>query len=160
MAAYGSGYRWYANSSMHDEGSFEATARPEVAPALIKRLHDKVSNHAAEIVVTQSVSLEDAEIGVFAYGSSARAARAAVQQARAQGIRAGLLKTLTLWPFPTREVEELAGKVRRIVVPEMNMGQMVETVRSVACGRAEVVSVPRYDGQLITPEEIYAALAA
>lgn len=160
MAAYGTGYRWYANSSMHDERSFEATARPEVAPALIKRLHDKVDRYADEIVVTQADLLDDAEIGVFAYGSSARAAGAAVRMARQQGVRAGLLKTLTLWPFPTKAVEYLAGRVRRIVVPEMNMGQMVREVRATVCGRCQVDQVNRYDGQLITPEEILAGILA
>ena len=160
MAAYGTGYRWYANSSMHDEAGFEATARPEVARVLIKRLHDKVGNYAAEIILTQAEMLDDAEIGVFAYGSSARAAKAAVHLARDQGVRAGLLKTLTLWPFPAQAVRELAGRVRRIVVPEMNMGQMVEVVRAEVCGAAQVVSVPRYDGQLITPQEILAAIVA
>jgi 2-oxoglutarate ferredoxin oxidoreductase subunit alpha len=160
MAAFGTGYRWYANSSMHDEGSFEATARPEVAPALIKRLHDKINNYASEIIVTEEEMLDDAEVGVFAFGSSARAARAAVRQARAQGVRAGLLKTLTLWPFPSEAVGRLAGRVKRLVVPEMNTGQMVDMVRSVACGKTDVVSVTRYDGQLITPEEILAGIIA
>lgn len=160
MAPYGAGYRWYANSSMHDEGSFEATARPEIAPALIKRLHDKVARHASEIIITEQEHFDDAEVAVFAYGSSARAAREAVRLARAQGVRAGLLKTLTLWPFPAAAVDSLAGRVRRIVVPEMNMGQMVESVRAAVCGRADVVSVPRYDGQLITPDEILAGILA
>lgn len=158
FAAYGTGYRWYANSSMHDENSFEATARPEVAPALLKRLHDKINNHAAEIVLTQSELLDDAEVGVFAYGSAARAARAAIRMARAQGVRAGLLKALTLWPFPAESVGRLATRVRKIIVPEMNMGQMVEVVRAVVCGQTRVVSLTRYDGQLITPEEILFAI--
>jgi 2-oxoglutarate/2-oxoacid ferredoxin oxidoreductase subunit alpha len=160
MAAFGTGYHWYANSSMHDEGAFEATARPDVARALIKRLHDKIYDHVAEIVVVERDLLDDAEVAVFAYGSSARAAKAAIRQARAQGVRAGLLKALTLWPFPVQAVGELAGRVRRIVVPEMNMGQLMETVRAAACGRTEVVSVPRYDGQLITPQEILDAVLA
>jgi 2-oxoglutarate ferredoxin oxidoreductase subunit alpha len=104
--------------------------------------------------------LDDAEVGVFAFGSSARAARAAVRQARAQGVRAGLLKTLTLWPFPSEAVTRLAGHVKRIVVPEMNTGQMVDMVRAVACGKCEVVPINRYDGQLITPEEILAGIIA
>ncbi|MBI3978101.1 MAG: 2-oxoacid:acceptor oxidoreductase subunit alpha [Chloroflexi bacterium] len=158
MAEYGAGYRWYANSSMHDEHSAEATGNPEVARALIGRLHAKIEQGADEIVAVERRLMEDARVAVFAYGSPARAAWGAVKQARARGLSAGLVKTLTLWPFPEAIVREVAGRVDAIVVPEMNTGQLVGKVREAAEGRTRVVSLTRFDGRLISPDQILASI--
>lgn len=158
MADFGSGYHWYANSSMHDENGFEATGDPQAARALISRLHAKIERHREEIVHTVEEMMDDAEIALFAYGCVARSARAAMRIARTMGLQVGLIRGVTLWPFPEEEVRAAAERVRAIVVPEMNAGQLVEKVREAAGGRTKVISLPRYDGVLITPEQILEVL--
>jgi len=91
---------------------------------------------------------------VFCYGSTARSAIAAVKLARESGIKAGFVKIMTIWPFPDELISEIAEKAKAIVVPEMNMGQLVEKVREVACGRSRIISVARMDGRLIPPGRI------
>jgi len=158
MADFGSGYHWYASSNVHDERGSLATDKPAVAWALFQRLHNKILRHKEEVTFYSTEWLGDAEVVVFAYGSTARSGRAAVKMAREKGIKAGFVKTLTLWPFPDEIVSQIAEKAHTIVVPEMNMGQLVEKVREVSCGRAEVKSVARVDGRLIPPEEILEAI--
>ena len=158
MADFGSGYHWYASSNVHDERGHLATSNHEVAWALFQRLHNKVWKHREEFTFYSTEWLDDAEVVVFAYGSTARSARAAVKMARQQGIKAGFVKTLTIWPFPDEIVSQIADKARTIIVPEMNMGQLVEKVREVSCGRAEVISVARVDGRLIPPQPILEAI--
>jgi 2-oxoglutarate ferredoxin oxidoreductase subunit alpha len=102
--------------------------------------------------------LDDAEIALVAYGSTARPAKAAAAMARKKGIRAGLLKLMTLWPFPGEEVKKISEKARTIMVPELNLGQIVGEVERRACGNSKVVGINRVDGALLTPEEILAHL--
>jgi len=91
---------------------------------------------------------------VIAYGSVARAAKRAVKEAREQGIRAGLLQLVTLWPFPRPLVEPHLKRVRAVLVPEMNLGQMSREVKRVNQGMTRVETLNRIDGGLITPGEI------
>jgi len=158
IADFGSGYHWYASSNVHDEKGYMATDNHKVAWALFQRLHNKILKHKEEVTFYSTEWLDDAELVVFAYGSTARSGRAAVKMAREKGIKAGFVKTLTIWPFPDEIVSQIAEKAHTIVVPEMNMGQLVEKVREVSCGRAEVKSVARVDGRLIPPEEILEAI--
>ena len=159
IADFGSGYHWYASSNVHDENGYLATSKHDVAWALFQRLHDKVWKHRDEFTFYSTEWLDDAETVVLAYGSTARSARAAVKTARQQGIKVGLLKLMTLWPFPDELVTQIATKARKIIVPEMNMGQIVEKVREVTCGKVEVVSVAKVDGKLIPPQEILEAIS-
>jgi 2-oxoglutarate ferredoxin oxidoreductase subunit alpha len=93
-----------------------------------------------------------------AYGSTARPAKAAAAMARKKGLRVGLLKLLTLWPFPGEEVRKFAGRARKIFVPELNLGQMLGEVERFACGKSEVIGINRVDGALLTPEGILARI--
>ncbi len=97
-------------------------------------------------------------MAVLTYGSVARAALRAVKEARRQGIAAGLAKLLTIWPFPEDYVSHLAEQCRLLVVPEMNLGQLVREVERAVCGRARVRRVNRADGAIITPAQILSAL--
>jgi 2-oxoglutarate ferredoxin oxidoreductase subunit alpha len=124
----------------------------------VRRLCDKVNLYADEIVQVEERYLDDAEVAVFAYGSVARSAAQAVEEARAEGKRVGLLRPLTLWPFSDKHVARLAERVRCIVVAEMNLGQMVYEVRRASEGRCEVVSVNRIDGLMLEPREVVARL--
>lgn len=101
--------------------------------------------------------MEEAEILVLAYGITARSARHAVELARKRGRRVGFLKLKTLWPFPEEVVEQAAERIHRVVVPEMNRGQLVLEVERLV-GRRKVQRVNRADGEIIKPEEILAAI--
>ncbi|MBI4321894.1 MAG: 2-oxoacid:acceptor oxidoreductase subunit alpha [Chloroflexi bacterium] len=158
MADYGSGYFWYANSSVHDENGAEATSRPEVAAGLLRRLHTKIYDYMDELPQGEAHEMGDADMAVFAYGITARAARAAVRMARQEGIKVGLLRPITIWPFLNTLIEPYVPRLRGILVPELNYGQLVDKVREVVAGGCKVDSLPRYDGQVLTPEQILLAL--
>jgi 2-oxoglutarate ferredoxin oxidoreductase subunit alpha len=106
----------------------------------------------------ETFQTEDAEYLYVAYGSSARIAQKSVQLARAKGIKAGLLRPITLFPFPKGEVERLAGKVKAMLAVEMSAGQMVEDVRLAVAGKVPVEHYGRMGGMLPSPEEIVVAL--
>jgi 2-oxoglutarate ferredoxin oxidoreductase subunit alpha len=154
MASFGTeGYRFHVTGLAHDETGFP-TNNPVEIDRLNRRLNDKIARHRDDIVDVETVGCDDAEIAVFAYGSTARSARQAVAEARDRGVRVGLFRPRTLWPFPDREVRELAKRAATIVVPEMNLGQMAHEVEWAVCGSCRVVPLGRVDGQQIRPAEI------
>jgi len=104
--------------------------------------------------VGHTYQTEDARVVVIAYGSVARSARQAVREARQRGVQAGLLHLITIWPFMRQAVGRLAAEAETLIVPEMNLGQISREVKRVSAGRAEVVTINRVDGNLITPDEI------
>jgi 2-oxoglutarate ferredoxin oxidoreductase subunit alpha len=118
------------------------------------RLFRKISQNMAEIQHGEFYRTDDADIVVVAYGSVARSARRAVIDAREQGVRAGLLKLNTIWPFMRHAVEQVLQHARVLVVPEMNIGQVSREVKRVNEGRARVLGVNKMDGTMITPGEI------
>lgn len=158
MADFGSGYYWYANSSMHDESGYEATSKPEVATRLLERLHSKIYSHLNELPQGDAFMMDDAQVAVYAYGITARAAKAAVRMARERGLKVGLLRPITLWPFLSALIDPYVARLEAILVPELNMGQLVDKVREVVGGRSRVESLLRYDGQVITPEQILTSI--
>jgi 2-oxoglutarate ferredoxin oxidoreductase subunit alpha len=157
LASFGEGYRFHVTGLFHDINGFPTLRLDEINPA-IERMFAKIDLHLSEILQWEEYGLEDAEAAVIAYGSVARAALHAVKEARARGMRVGLLKLLTLWPFPSAPVLQLAERCRTLVVPEMNLGQMVLEVERVVCGQARIRRVNRADGEVITPAQILAAL--
>lgn len=122
--------------------------------SLIQRLFRKVDQFFYDIQFVEQTRGDDAEILVIAYGCVARSAHLAVLQAREKGIKAGLLKLKTLFPFPRPALEKLMQLCRTLVVPEMNMGQMSREMKRVNNGRANVRTLNRVDGQIITPSQI------
>jgi 2-oxoglutarate ferredoxin oxidoreductase subunit alpha len=108
--------------------------------------------------MVEEESAAEAEILVVAYGSVARSARRAVREAREQGIKAGLVQLVTLWPFPRRLLEPRLRRVRAVLVPELNMGQVSREVKRINQGVTRVETLNRIDGGLITPGEILARL--
>lgn len=157
LPAFGAGHRFHVTGLAHDERGFP-TQDAAVVAALQQRLHAKLAARRDELVAWEGVALDDAEVAVVALGISARAARRAVTLARARGLRAGLFRPRTLWPFPDEELRDLAGRVEALVVAEMNMGQMLLEVERCAGGRAPVVACLRADGQPMAPEDILARL--
>lgn len=157
MAAFGEGYRHHVTGLVHDVRGFP-TQRSDEIEAFIGRLFRKITQGFHEIQMTKSFMADDAEVAVIAYGSVARSARQAVSDARKQGIKAGLLQLITLFPFPRRSVESVLRQCRAVLVPEMNMGQISREVKRVNQNASQVEKYNRIDGELITPDEIYRQL--
>lgn len=151
----GSKYKVSATGLVYDRQSGRPdTGTPEVASELGRYLREKIYCHRDAITRIEEYEMEDAEVAVVAYGSVARAAREAVDWARRQGVRVGLVRPVTLWPFPTAAIQRMASQVRAVIVPEMNLRQLFWEVQAAAGGRAELVALGRVDGRLITPHQI------
>jgi 2-oxoglutarate ferredoxin oxidoreductase subunit alpha len=154
MAAFGrDGYRFHVTGLAHDETGFP-TNDPVKIDKLNRRLGTKLEQHRDRIVEVDRHACEGAELAVFAYGSVARAARQAVDEARAKGIPVGLLRPRTIWPFPDREVRALGEQVSTILVPEMNLGQLAHEVEWAVRGACRVVPFSRVDGLPVRPAQI------
>lgn len=153
MASFGQGYRFHVTGLVHDETGFPTNNQAQIVK-LLTRLNSKLAFHRDEIVYNETLKLEDAKIAIFAYGSASRSARRAVLLAREKGIPVGMLRPQVIWPFPRAEVLELAKQVSHILVPELNLGQIAETVEWASQFETEVVRVNRIDGEPINPYEI------
>jgi 2-oxoglutarate ferredoxin oxidoreductase subunit alpha len=153
MACFGEGYRFHATGLTHNEHGYPQTSSSEVQTKLVRRLCDKIQKNADKIVRVEEVMLEDADIVVVAYGIVARAALSAIRKAREKGIKAGLLRLITLWPFPEEQVARAAKSAKAIVVPEMNCGQMVREVER-AAKETPVVFLSKLGEEPHTPLEI------
>jgi 2-oxoglutarate/2-oxoacid ferredoxin oxidoreductase subunit alpha len=159
MADFGSGYRFHVTGLSHDERGYP-TQDAETVARLHERLHAKLELGRADIVAWEGLGIEDADTVVVAFGISARAARKAAAEARKRGQRVGVFRPRTLWPFPDRELAEVAARVRSVVVAEMNMGQMLHEVERCVGGRVPVSACLRADGEPLAPEDILARLEA
>ena len=157
MACFGEGFSFHATGLTHDEHGYPKTSSSEAQQKLVKRLCEKIRKNADKIVKVQEVMVEDAEVVVVAYGIVARAALSAVKKAREAGIKAGLLRPITIWPFPEKHVAKIAEHVKKIVVPEMNCGQLVREVERVA-KETSVVFLSKLGEDPHTPMEILEAI--
>jgi 2-oxoglutarate ferredoxin oxidoreductase subunit alpha len=157
MANFGEGYRYHITGLTHDEMGFP-TSKPDEIKACIERLFRKITLGLKDIQLWESLLVDDAEVVIVAYGCVARTAKQVVHDLREKGVKIGLLRLITLWPFPRRAVEQVAKRVKKFIVPEMNMGQIYREVLRVNAGRAQVVKVKRVDGELISPQEIMEAV--
>jgi 2-oxoglutarate ferredoxin oxidoreductase subunit alpha len=157
LAPFGEGYRYHITGLLHDPRGFPTERLDEVQP-WIERVFRKIDRNLDEIAMWEEDGIEDARVVVVAYGSVARSARQAIKMARARyGRKVGLLRLKTLWPFPEKAVERIAENAQRIVVAEMNLGQMALEVERVA-GRGKVLRVGRADGRMVTPDQIVDAM--
>ena len=153
MSPFGQGYRYHVTGLVHDVKGFP-TQRPDEIKAFSERLFRKISHSIKKIQFVDSFLMDDADVAVVAYGSVARAARRAVIDARELGVKAGLLQLMTLFPFPQHPVEDVLKQCRRVLVPEMNMGQIERYVKRVNRWETVVEKYSRVDGRFITPDEI------
>jgi 2-oxoglutarate ferredoxin oxidoreductase subunit alpha len=153
MACFGEGYHFHATGLTHDEDGYPRTSSSKAQSELVNRLCQKIQENADRIIRTEEVMLDDAEVAVVAYGIVARAALSAVRKARENGIKAGLLRLITLWPFPDESVGKVARRVHGIVVPEMNCGQIVREVQRVA-KETPVTFLSKLGEEPHTPTEI------
>ncbi|MCF6180203.1 MAG: 2-oxoacid:acceptor oxidoreductase subunit alpha, partial [Geopsychrobacter sp.] len=119
-----------------------------------RRQINKVMFNLEDIQKNEEYLIDDAEVVLFAYGSTSRSARYAVNELRKEGVKVGMFRPLTMWPFPDARVAELAVQAKAIICPEMNLGQMVREVERVAKGNCEVVHIGRVDGEPINPGQI------
>jgi 2-oxoglutarate ferredoxin oxidoreductase subunit alpha len=154
MASFGDGYIWYTTGIIHDEAGFPDTAKPKIATQLIDRLHEKIEDNLEEIIQVEKYLIDDADIVLIACGSVARSAHSAVDKAREEGIKVGLLKPLTLWPFPENEIIKNRKNKKLFIVCEMNRRQIYHKVKEVVEGSLPVKYVNEYNGKLIKPQEI------
>jgi 2-oxoglutarate/2-oxoacid ferredoxin oxidoreductase subunit alpha len=153
MGIFGDGYRYHVTGLTHDVRGFP-TERPDEIVPFMDRLFRKITQHFADIQMVVEDLAEDAEVLVLAYGSVARSAKRAVREARARGVKAGLLQLITLWPFPRRLLEPHLRRVKAVLVPELNRGQISREVKRVNQGMTRIDTLNRIDGHLITPAEI------
>ncbi len=130
MACFGEGYRFYSTGLTHNEKGYPDMS-VETQRKLVQRLNDKIRNHANQIIMMEELETGDCEVLVVAYGITARSATTAVKQAREEGIKAGLLRLKTLWPFPEKKLRSTTENVKGVIVPEMNYGQLVREVERV-----------------------------
>lgn len=153
LASFGSGYRFHVTGLNKAEDGFPTT-RADLVQAEEERQLRKVENAVDDIVTYEEYLLDDAEVAVVAFGSISRSARYAVNQARERGIRAGLFRIITYWPFPERQIRDLGRRVKAIITPEMNLGMTIHEVKRCVEGRAPVSGIFRVDGEPINPGQI------
>jgi 2-oxoglutarate ferredoxin oxidoreductase subunit alpha len=157
MACFGEGYHFHATGLTHNEQGYPQTSSSKVQSELVNRLVQKISQNADKIIKFERIMLEDADVVVVAYGIVARGALSAVRKARASGIKAGLLRLITLWPFPEKQVAEVAAYAKAFVMPEMNCGQLVREVER-AAKETPVFPLSKLGEDPHTPAEILEAI--
>jgi 2-oxoglutarate ferredoxin oxidoreductase subunit alpha len=154
MPAVGEGFNVAVTASTHDERGVRFTQDPAVHRRMVERLNAKINNHAGDIVEVECYNVDDCKVGIVSFGCTSRAVYEAVERAEAMGIKTGYVRLKTIWPFPEKAVERLAKTAERIIVPEMNLGQVAGEVQRVAC-RTEIIKLDKIGGgELITPEEL------
>lgn len=151
MVHAGEGFRVHFTGLTHDERGYPDMSA-QAHQRLVTRLVEKIRCNAGDIIRTESYDVDDARILVVAYGCTSRSARSAVRKARAQGIPVGLMRLISLWPFPEALFRELSEQVDEFIVAEMNLGQISREVERVV--RRPVRGVFNAGGEMIAPEPI------
>lgn len=157
MANSGEGYRFHVTGLTHDERGYPAM-NAEAQDRLIRRLVEKVDNYSEEIIELEEDGIDGAEVVVCAYGITARVSLIAVERARSEGIPVGMLRLVTIWPFPQGRIAEIARQVKAFVVPEINYGQISLEVERSAGGAAKTILVPHMGGAVHDPQVILEAI--
>lgn len=155
LASYGEGYRFHVTGLTHDAHGFP-TNKPSEAAEMMERLRKKISYNIRDLVQIESYRMDDAKIAIFAAGITSRAAKAAIASARAEGIKVGLLRPLTIWPFPDDAVRKMLRNVETVIVPELNQGQLIYEVQRLTKEKSDggLIPINKVSSELITPNEI------
>lgn len=157
MADFGSGYRWHVSGLVHDETGFPK-GTGEATRTSQDRLRTKLEDNLDDIVQVENYRMEDAEFAVVAFGGAARTAYEAVDMARKESLKVGFVRPITIWPFAEKQMQELAGKVKGILVHELNCGQYVLEVERAVAGKVPVSLYAKYDNESATPAELLAEI--
>ncbi len=153
LAAFGSGYKFHVTGLNKMQDGFPTT-KAEIVQAEEERQVRKVEANVDDIASFEEYMLDDADVVVVAYGSTSRSARYAVNVAREQGIKAGMFRIKTFWPFPDKQIKALASRVKGFVIPEMNLGMCSIELERCAQGKVPVLGIFRVDGEPINPDQI------
>ena len=152
MPAFGEGERLLVTGSTHDVFGFRKTDDPEAHAKLVDRINKKILNNKKTIVETEDYHLEDSDIAFIAYGFAARTSLYVAKRLRKEGRKVGMLRLKTLWPFPEEAVAEVGKRVKKVIVPEMNQGQIAGEVKKYCS--CKVISFSQTNGEVIRPEKI------
>jgi 2-oxoglutarate ferredoxin oxidoreductase subunit alpha len=153
MPAFGDGYKMHITGLTHDERGYPDASSPQAHSKLVKRLCDKILLHTDEIARIQKENVDDAEVVVVSYGAPSRSALKAVRTAREQNMKAGFIKIDVVWPFPEKMIREAVEGAKRVIVVEMNLGQIFYEVQRILPG-IKVELAPKIGGEMHLPEEI------
>ena len=156
VANFGEGYRIHVTGLIHDETGFPSGS-PKVTREAIKRMNDKIAR-AEDIIEVHQEFMDDAEFAVVSFGGTARTAYEAVLNVRKRGHKVGFVRLITIFPFADKIIRKLAGKVKGLVVAELNFGQLVNEVERAAAGQCPVKLCAKYDMTIFEPEEIEASI--
>lgn len=143
-------------STHNEKGEFCVT--PEYIHKITHFLTRKIENNSDDITITRSYHLEDAEVAFISFGCSARSSLAAMEILRSRGVKAGMLQLITIWPMAEKQIRDVLSRVKTVVVPEMNLGQLAGEIRKFNDYGCEIIQANRVDGILISPQEILKAL--
>lgn len=152
MPTFGEGERLAVTGSTHDAYGVRKTDDPGVHEKLVKRINKKILKNRKGIIETEEYFLDDSECAVIAYGFTARTSLYVVKKLRRTGVKVGMLRLKTLWPFPEDEVRAAGRKMKSILVPEMNQGQVAGEVQKYC--RCDVTSLCQTNGEVIPPNKI------
>ncbi len=155
MSRPGDGHRVHVTGLTHTPNGFP-TQKPDLADRALTRILDKIEKNRPVIEKVEEIGADDADILIVAIGIVARAARSAVETLRKEGVKVGLLRPVTLWPFPEAATRKAAKRARVVLTPEMNTGQLIREVERLVDNPAKVVGLHRIDGEPIAPAEIIA----
>lgn len=157
MPAAGDGYNVHITGLTHDEKGYPVMT-VEAQAEMMTRITDKIRNNLDDIIRTDRYQMDDAEIAIISYGASSRTGMAAVDEARKMGIKVGLLRLLTVWPFPVNQIQELAKQVKGFVTVEINLGQIHLEVERCVGGRVPTYLVGHAGGTIISPDRVIEVL--
>jgi 2-oxoglutarate ferredoxin oxidoreductase subunit alpha len=157
FARAGDGYRFHATGLTHDERGYPVMSAA-CQETCVRRLVDKIRKNADKIVRFEEEETDGADVVLVTYGITARVARMAIDLARAEGMKVGVIRLIVVWPFPEQRIRELASRIKAFVVPEINYGQMVLEVERCAAGRAPAILVPHGGGGVHDPSDICEAI--
>ncbi len=153
MVRPGDGFRTHTTGLTHAENGFP-TQDPEVVDQYMRRILDKLDVHNELIESYEAIDTDDADYLVVAFGITARAARRAIKKAREQGIRVGMFRPITMWPFPVKAFKSIVTGKRGVLVAEMNAGQLITEIERFRPQECRVEGLNRIDGETITPQQV------
>ncbi|MEW6413409.1 MAG: 2-oxoacid:acceptor oxidoreductase subunit alpha [Candidatus Zixiibacteriota bacterium] len=157
MPSYGEGYRYNVTGLTHDTMGF-ATNRADEIFVKLDKLKNKIENYKDEIFKLRAEKMDDAEVVFITYGSVSRAALQATSLARQAGYKVGSIQLYTIWPFAYDQIRDLCSRCKKVIVAELNMGQVIDEVKKAVCGDVDIIPLQRYDGEILTPAELLGKL--